>query len=145
MTPVSKSPLNALQRAIVQLLVADSTLTTLLTAAGRVLDQVEEVTPFPYVRLGDHLSVPDNDHGGYGRQVTETLHIWTKARGNITGQTIANRIIELLDHQHAALSAQLSGHRVVSIRGDFDQALTDPDPEIRHHVLRFRITTTQLS
>jgi hypothetical protein len=147
-TPVSKSPLNPLQRALVNRLGGDSTLSTLLTAAGRVLDQVEETTPYPYVRLGDHLSVPDNDHGGYGRQVTQTLHIWTKARGNATGQDIANRINELLDHQHDALTAAFqapAGHRVVSIRNEFDQALTDPDPEIRHHVLRFRVITAQLT
>jgi hypothetical protein len=92
--------------------------------------------------------VPDNDHGGYGRQVTQTLHIWTKARGNATGQDIANRINELLDHQHDALTAAFqapAGHRVVSIRNEFDQALTDPDPEIRHHVLRFRVITAQLT
>lgn len=148
MTLVSKSPLNPLQKALVTLLGADATLTTLLTAAGRVLDQVTEQTPYPYVRLGDHLSIPDNDHSGYGREVTETLHIWTKARGNVTGQTIASRIIELLDHQHVALTAAfapLAGHRVVSVRNEFDQALTDPDPEIRHHVLRFRVVTAQLT
>jgi hypothetical protein len=33
----------------------------------------------------------------------------------------------------------------VSIRNEFDQALTDPDPEIRHHVLRFRVITAQLT
>lgn len=148
MTPVSKSPLNPLQKALVTLLSADASLTSLLGAAGHVLDQVTEQTAYPYLRLGDHLSIPDNDHGGYGRQVTETLHIWTEARGNVTGQAIANRVIELLDHQHVALTAAFAApaaHRVVSIRNDFDQALTDPDPEIRHHVLRFRVVTAQLT
>jgi hypothetical protein len=146
--PVSKSPLNPLQKALVTLLGGDTALTNLLGAAGRVLDQVTEQTPYPYVRLGDHLSIPDNHHGGYGRQVTETLHIWTKARGNVTGQTIANRIIELLDHQNVALTAAFAApaaHRVVSVRNEFDQALTDPDPEIRHHVVRVRVVTAQLT
>lgn len=144
---ISKSPLNALQKAIFTRLNADATLVTLLGAAGRVVDQVTEGTPYPYVRIGDHLSIPDNSHGSFGREVTETLHVWTKKRGNVTGQAIALRIGELLDHQTDAMSALLAvdGHRCVSIRNEFDQALTDPDPEIRHHVLRFRVATAQLS
>lgn len=95
----------------------------------------------PYVRVGDHLSIPDNDLTSFGRNVTETLHIWTRARSNASGQDIAARIIEILDHQPEALI--IPGHRVVSIRSEFDQALTDPDPEIRHHVVRFRVITAQ--
>lgn len=147
---ISKSPLNPLQKALVTRLGGDSTLATLLGSSvsdPRVVDQPREGMAYPYVRVGDHLSIPDNSHGVFGREVTETLHIWTRKRGNATGQTIANRIVELLDHQTAALSTLLAadGHRCVSIRAEFDQALTDPDPEIRHHVLRFRVATTQLS
>jgi len=32
---------------------------------------------------------------------------------------------------------------IVSVRQEYDQALVDPDPQIRHHVLRFRIITAQ--
>lgn len=146
----SKSPLNPLQAAIVTALRADATLAGLLASAlnvtpatPAVLDQVLGGQPYPYVRIGESNSTPDNDHSGFGRNVTQTLHIWTKARGNITGQAIAARINELLDHQAAALA--VTGHRVVSIRSEFDQALTDPDPEIRHHVLRFRVVTAQVT
>jgi len=144
---ISKSPLNALQKAIFTRLNADSTLTTLLGGTGRIVDQPAEGQALPYVRIGDHLSIPDNDHGTFGREVTETLHVWTRKRGNVTGQAIALRVGELLDHQTDAMSALLAadGHRCVSIRNEFDQALTDPDPEIRHHVLRFRVATAQLS
>jgi hypothetical protein len=143
----SKSPANALQKALFARLNADATLAGLLGAAGRIVDQVQEGTPYPYVRIGERLSVPDNSHTQYGRRLTETLHVWTHARGNATGQTIAARVIELLDHQTAAMSALLAGdgHRCVSIRWEFDQALTDPDPEIRHHVVRFSVETAQLT
>lgn len=145
----SKSPLNPLQRAIVTTLRADTTLAGLLApalhvtpAAPAVLDQVLGGQAYPYVRIGESNSTPDNDHSGFGRDVTQTLHIWTKTRGNITGQDIAARITELLDHRLDALT--MTDHRVVSIRQEFDQALTDPDPDIRHHVLRFRVVTVQL-
>lgn len=143
----SESPLNPLQKAIFTRLNSDATLTTLLGAAGRIVDQPPEGEPMPYVRLGDHLSIPDNTHTTFGRNVTITLHVWTRKRGNASGQAIAARIVELLDHQTAAMSALLAadGHECVTIRHEFDQALTDPDPEIRHHVLRFRVETDQVT
>lgn len=151
---ISSSPLNPLQAAIVARLRADATLAALLPKVKGVtplvpaiVDRVPEGQPMPYVRIGDHLSTPDNTHTSFGRRVTETLHVWTRERSMGPGQAIANRVGELLDHQTAALSALLApaGHRCVSIRLSFDQALDDPDPEIRHHVLRFTIETTQVS
>ncbi|MEV2236702.1 DUF3168 domain-containing protein [Micromonospora sp. NPDC049891] len=135
--PVSRSPIHPVQKAIYQRLTADTILMAALT--GGVHDQVPEDKVHPYLRIGDHLSVPDNDHGGFGREITVTLHVWTRSRGNTQGQTIAGRLIELLDHQHLPVE----GHNVVSVRHEFDQALTDPNPEIRHHVVRFRIVTSQ--
>jgi hypothetical protein len=151
---ISTSPINPLQAAIVARLRADATLAGMLAvvkgvspATPAVVDRVEEGQPYPYVRLGDHLSTPDNTHTSFGRRVTETLHVWTRERSMAPGQRIATRVGELLDHQAAALSALLAGdgHRCVSIRQSFDQALDDPDPEIRHHVLRFTIETAQVS
>lgn len=136
----SESPLNPIQAALVELLAGDATLTTLM-GPDSVHDQVPEGDPYPYIRLGEHLSVPANDLTSFGRRVTETLHIWTKSRGNGPGQAIATRVNELLDHKTGALV--IEGHKVVSIRNEFDQALTDPNPDIRHHVLRFVIETAQ--
>jgi hypothetical protein len=150
---ISTSPINPLQAAIVARLRADATLAGMLAAVKgvspatpAVVDRVVEGQAMPYVRLGDHLSTPDNTHTSFGRRVTETLHVWTRERSMAPGQRIANRVGELLDHQPAALSVLLAvnGHRCVSIRQSFDQALDDPDPEIRHHVLRFEICTTQI-
>jgi hypothetical protein len=148
--PISKSPLSPLQRAVVAKLRGDATLVGLLAsakgvspAAAAVVDQVVEGQAFPYIRIGDHLSTPANDLTSYGRRVTVTLHVWTRAQSNGPGQTIADRVIELLDHQERALA--VTGHRVVSIRHEFDQALSDPDPQIRHHIVRLRVETAQLT
>lgn len=140
---ISQSPINPLQKALVAKLKADAPLTALLGGKQAIYDQPPEDGTYPYVRVGDHLSIPDNDLTSFGRNITETLHIWTKARGNVTGQDIAARINAILDHQLAGLI--VPGHRVVSIRNEFDQALTDPDPQIRHHVLRFRVVTHQVT
>lgn len=148
------SPANAVQRALVVGLRADSVLTSLLAPVKAssppvpaVVDQVAEGQAYPYVRVGEHLSIPDDDLTSHGREITETLHVWTKERSSGPGQVIADRIGYLLHTQTAYLSALLApyGHRCVRVSLDFDQALTDPDPQIRHHVLRFRIVTAQLS
>jgi len=149
---ISTLPQNAVQAAIVSRLRGDATLAALLKPikgqtppTPAVVDFVPEGQTMPYVNVGDHLSVPDNTHTSFGRRITETVHVWTRERSMGPGQVIANRVAELLDHQVAALSALLvpKGHRCVSIRLSFDQALDDPDPEIRHHVLRFTIETAQ--
>lgn len=132
----SASPLNPLQIALYERLTGDAELMGLVTG---VFDHAPEGQAQPYVTIGETLSTPDNAHGVFGRQVVATVHVWTRARGNAPGQAIAARIVALLDHRPLSVV----GHRVVSVRCEFDQALRDPDPEIRHHVLRFRITTTQ--
>jgi len=154
MTSPTRNPATPIQRAIVARLRADATLTGLLApisgitpATPAVVDQPPEKQPKPYVRVGDHLSIPDNDHTSKGREVTETIHVWTQERSNAKGQAIADAITASLDHQAAAMSALLAadGHKCVTIRQEFDQALEDPDPQIRHHVLRFRLQTQQLT
>lgn len=140
MAVISDSPLNPLQAAMFDVLDGDAALTSLM-GADSVHDQVPEGDPYPYIRLGDHLGIPDNDLTSFGREVTETFHIWTRARSTGLGQAILARIDALLNNRPEALS--VDGHRVVSIRNEFDQALTDPNPDIRHHVLRFRVITAQ--
>lgn len=141
----SVSPINALQQAEVALLKSDGPLTALLGGRQAVFDQPPEGEAYPYVRVGDHVSTPDNTINGFGREIVETLHVWTRVRSNKPGQDIADRVTALLDHQVATLGALMRplGHKLVSIRQEFDQALTDPDPELRHHVLRFRVQTAQ--
>jgi hypothetical protein len=148
MTMISTPSQNALQTAIVAVLRGDTALTALLGGANPakvVGPRAPEGLAEPYVLVGDHLSIPDNTHTSFGRDITITLHVWTRARSVGPGQTISNRVNELLDHQVAALNAHMVGHRVVAIRQTFDQALQDPDPELLHHVLRFRCETTQTS
>lgn len=133
---LAKSPLVELQTAIFDLLSNDAG----LIGVG-VYDEPPEDAAMPYVRIGETLSIPSNEHDTFGREVVCSLHVWTEARSNLPGQTIANRIGELLDHQVAALT--MPGHDIGVIRLEFDQALRDPRPGIRHHVLRFRINTQQ--
>jgi hypothetical protein len=153
-TITTRNPATPIQRAIVARLRADTTLVTLLApikgvspATPAVVDQPPEGQPKPYIRVGDHLSIPDSDHTSRGREVTETVHIWTQTRSNAQGQQIADAVAASLDHKVAEFSALLAvdNHACITIRQEFDQALEDPDPQIRHHIVRFRIQTQQLT
>jgi hypothetical protein len=150
---ISRPPESPVQRAVVALLRADATLAGRLAkvkgtaTTPAVVDEVKEGQAHPYVRVGDHLSTSDNTLTSFGRQITSSIHVWTKAGSMGPGQDIADDIVRLLDHQDRALSALLAtyGQTCVRISFEFGQALDDPDPEIRHHVVRFRIETAQLS
>ncbi|WKV74723.1 DUF3168 domain-containing protein [Streptomyces sp. PCS3-D2] len=130
--------LGPVQQAAYTLLTADTELMALITG---VYDYVPEDVVFDYVTIGEATEIPDNRHGGFGRQTTLTLHVWTRYRGHARGQRIAARIVALLDHQPLTIT----GLHHVSTRFEFSQTLTDPEPpgDIRHIPMRFRITTEQ--
>lgn len=134
------SPALAVQTAIYTALTGDQQLMDLLSGEG-VYDWVDGDPAYPYVVIGEALETPDNTHSGYGRQTPVTLHVWSRYRGYKQALEIAQRIIQVLDHQPLAVA----GHHHVVTRYEFMQTLTDPDPsgQIRHVPIRFRVITEQ--
>lgn len=107
-----------------------------------VYDDVPEAIAKPYVTMGEMFSIPDNWHGGFGWDILSTLHVWTKARGFKSAIDIANEIVALLDHKLPAIVLPDSWY-IVSIRFVQLSTLRDPDPEIRHVPVQFRIVIHQ--
>ncbi|MGH3599812.1 MAG: DUF3168 domain-containing protein [Pseudonocardiaceae bacterium] len=132
----AQTPLLLIQAAIFSRLTADVTLAGLVTG---VFDEVPEDAAHPYVVVGEAIETPRNAHAQFGREVVVTLHVWSRYRGFAQAITIVNRITALLDQQPMSIA----GHAVVSVRHEFTQTLRDPDPEIRHVPIRFRVTTEQ--
>lgn len=132
----ARSPVEAVQTAVYDRLRLDNELEALGVTVG---EDLAESQPKPYVQLGDFLSVPSNDHGGFGRILTGSLHTWTGEASNLPGLRITDRIAALLDEQ----SLDLEGHGLVYCKFSFDQILRDPDAALRHHVQRFRFRTSQ--
>ncbi|MGW2985461.1 DUF3168 domain-containing protein [Streptomyces goshikiensis] len=130
--------LGPVQLAVYTRLTDDDALMALITG---VYDYVPENVAFDYVTIGEATEVPDNRHGGFGRETTVSLHVWSRYRGHARGLRIAARVTELLDHQPLAVA----GLHHVSTRFEFSQTLTDPEPpgDIRHIPMRFRIVTEQ--
>jgi hypothetical protein len=137
-TVVAEQPLAPIQQAIYQRLTGDGTLMGLITG---VFDDVPEDRPYDYVVVGEVTTAPDNHHGGFGRSVVATLHVWTRSRGFASALAVEDRVVQLLDHQ----PLPIPGHDTVSVRFEFSQTLVDPEPpgDIRHIPIRFRISTEQ--
>lgn len=134
---MAKSSLGPIQTAIYTRLTGDATLLALAT--GGVHDWVPEGTNKPYVHIGETIATPRNAHDRFGRRAVTTIHVWSTEHGFSEVNTIKSRITELLDHQPLTVT----GHDVVMCHFEFEQNLNDPDPEIRHGVIRFAITTEE--
>ena len=132
----AESAMRPVQAAVYARLTGDATLMALITG---VFDFV--LDDYPYIVIGEATEVPDNRHGGFGRQTVITLHVWTQSEGHGPGLAIADRVTELLDHQPLTIT----GLDHIATRFEFSQTLTDPEPpgNIRHVVLRYRIVTEQ--
>lgn len=139
MPQIAQDPADALQVGLYELLSGDAT----FAALADVYDSVPEDAEPPYVVIGEMMSTDDSAHGSNGRSTAATLHTWTRAESNRPGNQIAERAVELLARQHAALDAEVAGHVVWMIEHEFAQTLVDPTPGIRHRVDRFRIWTRQ--
>ncbi|MCI0687122.1 MAG: DUF3168 domain-containing protein [Sporichthyaceae bacterium] len=110
-----------------------------LAGLARGYDHVPEGAAHPYWTVGEAIETPNNHHGGFGRQVLATVHVWSTYRGYAEGLAIAARIVALLDHQPLTIA----GHHTVAVRHELTQTLRDPDPDIRHMPVQFRIVTEQ--
>lgn len=110
------------------------------TISCPVYDYVDEAAAHPYVTIGEiSTESADNTHDGLGRETTIYVHVWSKERGWTQANDIADEVTTLVDHQ----PLDIDGHHTVSVRFEFGQNITDQNPQIRHVVLRFRITTEQ--
>ncbi|MDX3235652.1 DUF3168 domain-containing protein [Streptomyces sp. ME03-5709C] len=108
-----------------------------------VYDYVPETAAYPFVVIGEETEIPDNRHRGFGRQTAVTLHVFSQYRGYRQVLQLGSLVTALLDHQPLTIE----GLNHVATRFEFSQTLTDPEPpgDIRHLVLRYRITTEQPS
>lgn len=136
MNPTRRSPVAPIQRAVFARLSGD---VELKNAKARIYDHVPENAARPYVVIGEAVDTPDNCHNAYGSQTVITLHVWSDYRGFAQALLIEDRIVALLDHQ--PLTAD--GHTIDAVWHEQTTPLRDPDPRIRHIVLRFRVITQQ--
>jgi uncharacterized protein DUF3168 len=125
-----------LQQAIFAALDAAAQLTALI-GAGRVLDDVPQGTPQPYVTLG-RITAQDWSTGTEdGTEHVFTVHVWSGARGKKQAHEILGAIRAALHDQPLAVA----GHRLVNLRHEHSEVRRDPDGETLHGTARFRAVT----
>lgn len=127
-------PLNEVQKKLYDLL------STALSPVP-VYDYVPEAAPTDYATVGEAFATPDNDHSVFRWQIVETIHVWSRTRGWKRPLDIAQDIAAALDHKRSQFD--IPGFHCTSIRLEQVLTLHDPDPEIRHVPVQFRITMEQ--
>jgi hypothetical protein len=128
------SPSSPLQDAIYSRLSGDTTLVTTLGAG--VYDVAPDLAPFPYVTIGEQTESPNDTMGKTGRDVTVTVHTWTRGdRTKQDMQAIQNRVDALLDRW----APTVTGWSATEMLLEFFETFRDEDGLTQHGVARYRI------
>lgn len=91
---------------------------------------------FPYVVIGDDTTAAWDTDDTLGKEITLTVHIWSRTAGFKQTKSIMGEVYDILNR--GTLSK--TGYNVVDCLCEFSQAMRDPDGETRHGVMRFRLT-----
>lgn len=110
-----------------------------LMARAPLYDEVPEDAVHPYITLGSITEVPDDAHDRQGLESTVVLHIWSRYRGYREGAEILAELDRVLDRKPLAVA----GYTDVSIAHAHHQSARDPDPEIRHINVAYRVWMTK--
>ncbi|MFC8124654.1 DUF3168 domain-containing protein [Streptomyces sp. NPDC057302] len=111
----------------------------LMALVSGVYDEVPEDVAHPYVSLGSITENVADAHNQRGLDVLVVLHVWSKYRGFKQAAQILAALDAALDRQPLAVA----GFRDVSIAHEQHQELRDPDPQIRHINVSFRVWLTK--
>lgn len=109
--------------------------TDVAAVAGRVLDRVPANVVFPYIEIGDFQTVDDGAQCHDGVEVYATLHIWSRAVGQVEAKTIAGAVRGSL---HEAALDLGSAWQFIEIAHQDTRHLKDPDGVTSHSVITFR-------
>ncbi|MBN9472269.1 MAG: DUF3168 domain-containing protein [Bosea sp.] len=126
-------PSLALQGAI------NTTLRAQVSAVGnRVFDEVPQNVAFPYIELGEFQTVDDGAQCIDAVEIYATLHVWSRAPGQVEAKTIAGAVRGALHEAELNLG---SAWQFLEIAHQDTRYLKDPDGLTSHAVLTFRALT----
>lgn len=132
---MSGSPASPFQTAIYTRLSGDA---TLLALCPNVYDVAPDNAGFPRVTIGEQTEAPNDTMGTTGRDVTITVHVWTRnpeSRSKQPNQLILNRVDALLDRW----AMSVTGWNATEMLFDGgDGPFTDEDGLTQHGVRRYR-------
>ena len=121
-------PALELQRAIVAKVKAD-----VAGLQNRVFDRVPDNAPFPMMTMGEMQVLEDSAQCIEATETSITLHVWSRAVGQVEAKQIAASVRGAL---HEA-ELDLDPFALVEIRHRSTRYLNDPDGLTTHAVLEF--------
>lgn len=125
--------------AIYSALAGDATLTTLLTASGRVFNGAPDNQPAPYVDIGEATGDDYGSSSGDAQVHSLLVHAFTDQP--VSGQSALKLCAQIGARIRAVLhdaDLTLSSGDMPNLRCENTQLLRDPDGISWHFVLRFR-------
>lgn len=123
---------DAIQKAVYDALVATP-------GMPPVYDDVPEGAEFPYVVVGDDVTLPFDDDCGSGGDSLITIHAWSTYKGRSEVKQILAQIYSTLHRSNLVIA----GSHLITIHFDWQTTLLDPDGLTRHGILRFRLLTRE--
>jgi len=129
-----KSPINQLQKAIVQTLKADADVVALI--GGRIYDRVPEGAEFPYISFGAIESRSFMADCLDLAEITVQLDCWSRKAGFGELREIAEAVRQALHDKDLTLER----HAMVTITHERTHELYDPDGTTTHAALIFAAT-----
>jgi len=97
---------------------------------------IPEGAEYPYLVIGDAQQLPYHSFGRRGAELLTTVHFWSKMHETGSMSAIVSRVIDLLEWRPLPMSVC---HHVSTIH-EQTLWLRDPNPEVTHVAIRFRIT-----
>ena len=120
-----------LQVAVRAALLADA---PFMAKAQAVLDSPRD-QDYPYVVIGDVTEVTSGTFGKHGVDVTQTLHVYSRYAGMREAALILNEAVRVLH----ATRLTVDGFEPVILWYDGGDAVREPDGDVRHAIMRFRV------
>ena len=123
----------ALQTAVYDALIADTTLTTKL-GGNFIYDFVPEQSSFPYVKIGEETMVDDGTKTKKGSDFTLVVHTFSRYRGSKETKEIMSLIYDVLHESNLVVPGASN-----NMRFEFSDIIKESDGLTTHGVQRFRI------
>lgn len=105
---------------------------------NRVFDRVPADVIFPYIELGEFQTIDDGAQCHDGQEVFITLHVWSRAAGQVECKTIAGAVRGAFHEVDLDLG---NAWQFLEIAHQDTRYLKDPDGLTSHAVLSFRALT----
>ncbi len=125
-----------LQQAIFDKLDGDAALEAALGGAGKVLDDVPDNTPLPYVVIGESETRDWSTHDTDGFEGTFTIYVYAESRGNKKAKDIQKIIWGLIHNKDLGLV----GRTQINLRCGLQTVIRESDGRTHKGIQRFDFT-----